>query len=62
MKKSSTEEQILCARRQVQTGTPSADLCRQPGCSQASFYPFPRVGEVGISPTGVRALATSDWA
>jgi len=39
MKKSRfTEEQILYALRQVGAGTPVSDLCRQLGCSEASFY------------------------
>ena len=33
-----TEEQITYALRQVQAGTPVADICRQMGCSEASFY------------------------
>jgi hypothetical protein len=33
-----TEEQITYALRQVESGTPSADVCRQLGCSEASFY------------------------
>jgi|SRR5579862_3567125 len=39
MKKSRfIEEQILYAIRQVEAGTPAADICRQLGCSEASFY------------------------
>jgi putative transposase len=38
MKKSRfTEEQILYALRQVEAGTPASDVCRQLGCSEASF-------------------------
>jgi putative transposase len=33
-----TEEQITYALRQVEGGTPPADVCRQLGCSEASFY------------------------
>jgi len=32
------EEQITYALRQVEGGTPPADVCRQLGCSEASFY------------------------
>ncbi len=39
MKKSKfTEEQIAYALRQVDGGTPVADVCRQIGVSEASFY------------------------
>jgi len=39
MKKSRfTEEQILYALHQAELGTPSADVCRQLGCSEAAFY------------------------
>src|SRR5689334_21463251 len=39
MKKSKfTEEQIACALRQVESGTPPADVCRQLGVSAAAFY------------------------
>ena len=39
MKKSkSTEEQVAYALRQVETGTPPADVCRQLGVSEATFY------------------------
>ncbi len=38
MKKSKfTEEQIAYALRQVEGGTPSADVCRQLGVSEATF-------------------------
>jgi putative transposase len=33
-----TEEQITYALRQVESGTPPADVCRQPGVSEATFY------------------------
>ena len=33
-----TEEQITYALRQVEAGTSPADVCRQLGCSEASFY------------------------
>ena len=39
MKKSkSTEEQIAYALRQVESGSPPADVCRQLGVSEATFY------------------------
>jgi len=39
MKRSkSSEEQIACALRQVEGGTPPADICRQLGVSEATFY------------------------
>ena len=56
MKKSRfTEEQITYALRQVESGTPPADVCRQLGCSEASFYLWKkRYGNLGI--TEVREL------
>lgn len=33
-----TEEQITYALRQAEGGTPVADVCRQLGVSEASFY------------------------
>ena len=33
-----TEEQIAYALRQVESGTPPADVCRQIGVSEATFY------------------------
>jgi transposase-like protein len=33
-----TEEQIAHALRQAESGTPVADVCRQLGVSEASFY------------------------
>ena len=33
-----TEEQITYALRQVESGTPPADVCRQLGVSEATFY------------------------
>jgi putative transposase len=39
MKKSKfTEEQIAYALRQVESGSPQADICRQLGVSEATFY------------------------
>ena len=43
-----TEEQILYALRQVEAGAPVADMCRQLGCSEASFYLWKkRYGNLG---------------
>ena len=33
-----TEEQITYAPRQAESGTPVADVCRQLGVSEASFF------------------------
>ena len=33
-----TDEQITYALRQAEGGTPVADVCRQMGVSEASFY------------------------
>ena len=51
MKKSRfTEEQILYALRQAESGTPPADVCRQLGCSEAAFYIWKkRYGNLGLS-------------
>jgi len=39
MKKSKfTEEQIAYVLRQVESGTPPADVCRQMGVSEATFF------------------------
>jgi len=39
MKKSrSTEEQVAYALRQAEAGTPVADVCRQMGIAEATFY------------------------
>jgi putative transposase len=39
MKKSKfSEEQIAYALRQVEAGTPPADVCRQLGVSETTFY------------------------
>ena len=49
MKKSRfTEEQIAFALRQAESGTPVADVCRQMGISEASFY----VGRRGTASSG----------
>jgi putative transposase len=45
-----TEEQILYALRQVESGTPVVDICRQLGCSEASFYLWKkRYGNLGLT-------------
>jgi len=45
-----TEEQITYALRQVEGGTPPADVCRQMGCSEASFYIWKkRYGSMGMT-------------
>jgi putative transposase len=33
-----SEEQVACALRHVETGTPVGDVCRQLGVSEATFY------------------------
>ena len=37
-KKGHTEEQILRALRQAEGGTRTADICREHGISEATFY------------------------
>ena len=45
-----TEEQILYALRQVEGGAPVADMGRQLGCSEASFYLWKkRYGNLGLT-------------
>ena len=45
-----TEEQITYALHQVEGGTPPADVCRQLGCSEASFYIWKkRYGSMGMT-------------
>ena len=45
-----TEEQITYALRQVESGTPPAEVCRQLGCSEASFYIWKkRYGNLGMT-------------
>lgn len=44
-----TEEQTTYALRQVEAGTSPADVCRQLGCSEASFYIWKkRYGDLGM--------------
>ena len=51
MKKSKfTEEQIAYALRQVESGTPPADVCRQLGVSEATFYTWKKkYAHLGVS-------------
>ncbi|MBM4221985.1 MAG: transposase [Gammaproteobacteria bacterium] len=51
MKKSGfTGEQIALALRQVESGTPVAEACRQMGCSEATFYIWKkRYGNLGAT-------------
>jgi putative transposase len=51
MKKSRfTEEQITFALRQVDSGAPVADVCRQLGVSDATFYNWKKkYGNLGVS-------------
>ena len=56
MKKSRyTEEQIAYALRQAEGGSPVADVCRQMGVSEASFYVWKKkFGQLGL--TEIREL------
>jgi putative transposase len=51
MKKSKfSDEQITYALRQVDSGTPVADVCRQLGVSEASLYNWrKKYGKLGLS-------------
>jgi putative transposase len=51
MKKSRyTEEQIAFALRQAEGGAPVADVCRQMGVSEASFYVWrKKYGRLGLT-------------
>ena len=45
-----TEEQIAYALRQVESGTPPADVCRQLGVSEATFYAWKKkYAHLGVS-------------
>jgi putative transposase len=37
-KKGHSEERILCALRQAESGTRVADICREHGISEATYY------------------------
>jgi putative transposase len=44
-----TDEQITYALHQAEGGTPVADVCRQMGVSEASFYVWKkRYGKLGL--------------
>ena len=50
-----TEEQIAFALRQAEGGTPVAEVCRQMGVSEASFYVWKKkYGKLGL--TEIREL------
>ena len=51
MKKSRfSEEQITFALRQAEAGTPVADVCRQMGISEATFYVWKKkYGNLGVT-------------
>lgn len=45
-----SEEQIVYAIRQVESGTPIGDLCRQLGVSEATFYTWKKqYAHLGVS-------------
>jgi putative transposase len=45
-----SEEQIVYAIRQAESGTPVGDLCRQLGVSEATFYAWKkRYAHLGVS-------------
>jgi len=59
MKQSSfSEEQITYVLRHADSGTPVADVCRQLGVSEATFYAWKKIyGKLGLSELGeVRQL------
>ena len=50
MKKRYTEEQITFALRQHESGKPVAEICRELGVSDASFYKWKqKFGGMGVS-------------
>ena len=45
-----TEEQIIAALRQAESGVAARDVCRQVGISEATFYTWKRrYGGIGVS-------------
>ena len=51
-----TDEQITYALRQAEGGTPVADVCRQMGVSEASFYVWKKkYGNSGLRRSGSSA-------
>jgi len=45
-----SEEQVAYALRQVETGTPVGDVCRQLGVSEATFYTWKKkYAHLGVS-------------
>ena len=45
-----SEEQIVYAIRQAESGTPVGDLCRQPGVSDPTFYAWKKqYAHLGVS-------------
>jgi putative transposase len=45
-----SEEQIAFALRQVESGTPASDVCRQLGVSEATFYVWKKkYAHLGVS-------------
>lgn len=45
-----SEEQVAYALRQVETGTPVGDVCRQLGVSEATFYAWKKkYAHLGVS-------------
>ena len=54
MKKSKfTEEQIDCALRLAESGTPAGDVCRQMGISEATFYVWrKKYADIGVAERG----------
>jgi len=45
-----TEEQVAYALRQAESGTPVADVCRQLGVSEATFYQWrKKYAHLGVS-------------
>jgi len=50
MKKSKfTEEQIAYTLRLAESGTPVADVCRQMGISEATFYVWKKYAQLGVA-------------